>query len=263
MLEIADRSGKILRRFSSDDPLPPFDEKELRVPTYWVRPPRALSNGAGMHRFVWDLHLPSPPALEADYPIAAIPHDTPRTPLGPAVVPGEYNVKLTVNGKSDSRMLVVRMDPRVSVTPAALQQQFDVELQIGDALRQDFAALQQLRRLRAQIKDLRDRGGQSSATAALAAFDQKLAALEGKTDSSFLPEDRGSLARVNSALNSLLGTVDSADAAPTAVAISSFVDVQQWLKAALDNWSAIKQRDLPQLNQTLQQAGLSALAVPE
>src|SRR5437588_118620 len=75
----------------------------------------------------------------------------------PAVAPGEYNVKLTVNGKSDSRMLVVRMDPRVSVAPAALQQQFDVELQIGDALRQDHAALQQLRRLRAQIKDLRDR----------------------------------------------------------------------------------------------------------
>ena len=208
--------------------------------------------------------MPSPPALEADYPIAAIPRDTPRTPLGPAVVPGEYNLKLTVNGKSDSRMLVVRMDPRVSVTPAALQQQFDLEVQLGDALRQDFAALQQLRRLRAQIKDLRDRGGQSSsASSALAAFDQKLAALEGKTDSSFLPEDRGALARVNSALNSLLGTVDSADAAPTAAAVADFADVQQWLKAALDNWSAIKQRDLPQLNQTLQQAGLSALSVPE
>src|SRR5207237_6748583 len=129
------------------------------------------------------------------------------------------------------------MDPRVSVTPAALQQQFDLEVQLGDALHRDVAALQQLHRVRAQIKDLRDRAGQSSATAALAAFDQKLAALEGKTDSSFLPEDRGSLARINSALNSLLGTVDSADAAPTAVAISNLADVQQWLKSALENWS--------------------------
>src|SRR5207249_7671678 len=144
----------IMHRSASDDPPPPFDERERRVPTAWLRPSRALSNAAGMHRFVWDLHLPPPHALEADYPIAAIPHDTPRIPLGPAVVPGEYNVRLTVNGKSDSRMLVVRMDPRVSVTQAALQQQFDMELQIGDALRQDHAALQQLRRLRAQIKDL-------------------------------------------------------------------------------------------------------------
>src|SRR5207248_4740488 len=143
---------------------------------------------------------------------------------------------------------------------AALQQQFDVELQIADALRQDFAALQQLRRLRAQIKDLRDRARKPSVESnALTAFDQKLAALEGKTDSSFLPEDRGALARVNSALNSLLGTVDSADAAPTAVATASLADVQQWLRAALENWNAVKQRDLPQLNQMLQQAGSGAL----
>src|SRR5207248_5292686 len=56
-LEIADRAGKILRHFSSDDPPPPFEEKELKVPTYRVRPPRNWSNAAGMNRFVWDLHL--------------------------------------------------------------------------------------------------------------------------------------------------------------------------------------------------------------
>ena len=120
-----------------------------------------------------------------------------------------------------------------------------------------------MRRLRAQIKDVRDRTKQSPAAAALEAFDQKLSALEGKTDSSFLPEDRGSLARVNSALNSLLGAVDSADSAPTAAAITNFADVQQWLKRALENWSAVKQRDLPQLNQTLQAAGAGTLAAPE
>ena len=39
-LEILDASGKMIRRFSSADKPEPVDEKEMNVPTYWVRPAR-------------------------------------------------------------------------------------------------------------------------------------------------------------------------------------------------------------------------------
>ncbi len=93
-----------MRRFSSADKPEPVDEKELNVPTYWVRPPRTLSAGAGFHRFIWDLHWPPPDALSRghDYPMTAILQDTPRHPLGPWVLPGQYTVRLTA-GATTSR----------------------------------------------------------------------------------------------------------------------------------------------------------------
>src|SRR5467141_225465 len=72
-IEILDAEGTLVRRFSSTDPAdPPTDEGN--VPHWWIRPDRPPSGEPGLHRFVWDLHWPPPPALEAGYPIAALPH---------------------------------------------------------------------------------------------------------------------------------------------------------------------------------------------
>ena len=64
-----------------------------------------------MHRFVWDLHYPPPDALRRGYPIAAIYQDTPRDPLGPWVLPGQYTVKLTAGGKTSTQPLTVEDGP--------------------------------------------------------------------------------------------------------------------------------------------------------
>jgi len=76
-LEILDSSGKLVRRYSSADPLPAPDP-ELAIPSYWVRPPQKLSNQAGFHRFVWDLHYAPIRGVKPDYPIAAVYQNTPR-----------------------------------------------------------------------------------------------------------------------------------------------------------------------------------------
>jgi len=116
VLEIRDAAGTLVRRFSSDDKPVTVNATELNVPTYWIRPARVLSIAPGMHRFVWDLHYPQPDVLEREYPISAIVHDTPRYPLGAAVLPGQYNISLTVNGKTYTQPLHLRMDPRVKAS---------------------------------------------------------------------------------------------------------------------------------------------------
>jgi photosystem II stability/assembly factor-like uncharacterized protein len=132
-LEILDHDGALVRRFASDDAPEPLVEP-LVVPAYWVRPPRLLSAAPGMHRFVWDLRLPPPPAREHEYPISAIAGDTPREPLGPLVPPGTYTVKLTVDGTAFTRTLTVKMDPRVAMSPADLAAQFALLERITGAL---------------------------------------------------------------------------------------------------------------------------------
>jgi photosystem II stability/assembly factor-like uncharacterized protein len=110
-LEIVDGTGKVVRTFASTDKPEPIDPG-LNVPTYWVRPPQILSAEGGMHRFVWDLRLAPPASTRRNYPISAIYHDTPAEPLGAWVAPGDYTVRLTVDGKTFTQPMTVKADPR-------------------------------------------------------------------------------------------------------------------------------------------------------
>jgi photosystem II stability/assembly factor-like uncharacterized protein len=110
-LEISDAAGKLVRRFSSADTAPQADPN-LNVPAYWVRPFQPLAASAGMHRFVWDLHAAAAGrGGRGGCPISAIYMDTPCSE-GAWMPPGSFTVKLTVNGQSYERTLVVKPDPR-------------------------------------------------------------------------------------------------------------------------------------------------------
>jgi photosystem II stability/assembly factor-like uncharacterized protein len=262
VLEIFDASGKSVRRFSSDDKPEAIDADELNIPTYWIRPSHILSAQPGIHRFVWDLHCPPPDALEHEYPISAIPHDTPRYPLGPAVVPGRYTVRLMVNGRTYSQPIEVKMDPRAKTSVAELRLQFDLETRIVTAMHRDYQAVEQVRSLRDQLKALQ-KSGQSQFAAEITELDRKLADLEGSGGgygAAFLstPQGRG-LARLNAGLSQLLGIVDSADTAPTTQATKMFAEVESALDQQLANLTDVREKGLPALNAKLKGAGLPAL----
>jgi photosystem II stability/assembly factor-like uncharacterized protein len=260
-LEIVDTlSGHVVRRFSSDDKPEPVDAKKLNVPTYWIRPARTLLSAPGMHRFVWDLHYPEPDVLARDYPISAIYHDTPRYPLGAAVLPGLYNVILTVNGKHYTQRLTVRMDPRVKALPDGLLQQFELDRKIAAALHQDYEALQQVRNLRAQLKSI---AGHAAIAKTTAELEEKAAAIEGDEGgygARYLstPEGR-SLARLNSGLNTLVSALDTADAAPTTQQKTTFVEIEKALEEQLSAWAELKSKEVPALNEQLKKAGLPVI----
>ena len=113
---------KLVRRYTSTDPVFRPDPATSTLPLYWFRPPMVLSTSAGMHRFTWDVHyqpLPSGGGRGAgmSLPIAAVGYNTVPAPTTPWVNPGQYTVKLTVNGRTYSQPITVKQDPRVK-TPA-------------------------------------------------------------------------------------------------------------------------------------------------
>jgi photosystem II stability/assembly factor-like uncharacterized protein len=263
MLEIRDAAGNLVRRFSSADKPEPVNAKELNVPTYWIRPARVLSTAAGMHRFVWDLHYPEPDVLEHEYPISAIYHDTPRYPLGAAVLPGQYNISLTVDGKRYAQPLHLRMDPRVKTSPEDLQRQFELDRKIADALHRDYQALQQVRSLRSQMKSLTDSKPSLEIVKTIAALEAKAAALEGDEGgygTRFLstPEGR-SLGRLSTGFSAVLSALDSADAAPTTQQSGMFTELEKALEEQLTNWEQMKSKDVADLNAQLSKAGLPVI----
>jgi len=262
-LDILDESGKLVRTFSSDDRPEPEDEKELVVPTYWLRPHQPLPSDPGMHRFVWDLHFSPPDSLEHEYPISAIYRDTPRYPLGQTALPGKYTVKLTVAGKTLSQSLVIKMDPRVKTPAEGLEQQFNLETKIVAAMHRDYLALQEVRSLRDQLRKLTG-AKRTDVTNSIATVESKLGVLEGSTGSTFLVGAEGrSLARLNRGLNQLLSTVDSADTAPTQQASLMCDQLLRVLEEQLATWNEIKESEVPALNRRLKAANLSPVRISE
>jgi photosystem II stability/assembly factor-like uncharacterized protein len=206
VLEILDRTGTVVRRFSSADTVPPPDS-DANIPSWWMRPPRAPGAGAGMHRFVWDLHYPPPAAVRHEYPIAAVYRDTPREPRGPWVLPGRYTVRLTVGGRTLTRALRVTMDPRVAVPARGLERQLALAVRIVDALRRDSTALAGLRGLRGDLGRAREQAGATARATELDSLDRQAAELEG---------GEAGLARLNGRLVELYNVIEGADVEPTA-----------------------------------------------
>jgi len=258
-LEILDSQGQLVRRYSSaDQPVPtPAELEKQVVPLYWVQMPQTLSTAPGARRWVWDLHYPAPTAAHHEYPISAVPGRTPRLPLGPIALPGNYSLRLTVNGRTYESSLVVKMDPRVTTPPTGIRQMFDLEMRLAALLTGSSQALLEAHSLRDQLNKL---SGQASGTNrdSIAAFRKKLQALteaEPATEESPAP----TLRRVNSAVSTLYGAVGAADATPTAAQVEAAKKVEQDTSSAMKQWEELKKNALPGLNGALRSAGLPEL----
>ena len=265
-LEILDGSNHVVRKYASTDK--PLDMTKIAgenpIPMYWVRHEQILSGAAGMHRFVWDLHYPQPQSLSHEYPISAIVHDTPRYPLGAYALPGEYTVKLAVDGKAYTQPLTVKMDPRIKTSIADLHKQFLMELGSVAGMNESYEALSRVQSVRAQLKDRAGKAGKSGVSEKIAALDKMLAELEGAPVPGFAGVPPGSkqpenLSTLNQHFAAMLSVADSADAAPTTQANAAFKELQEALETHLARWKKICEADVPALNAELKKAGLAPI----
>jgi photosystem II stability/assembly factor-like uncharacterized protein len=262
-IEILDRAGQVIRRYSSDDKPEAVVEKELDIPMYWLRPQHVPSTKSGMHRFAWDLRYAPPGGTPRSYPIAAIYRDTPSEPRGPLVSPGQYTIRLSVNGKSHTQPMTVKMDPRVKMAPEALAQQFALAMQNWEGIIQAQAALARIRKLRTQLATRREHAATGALAEAIAALEKKAAALEGaprRRRSAPEGSERVSertLASLSFELTSLLQLVDGVDAPPTTQAVSASQQLQRRLQNLLKRWEDLKNRDVAKLNEQLRGANSS------
>ena len=107
-LEIMNPAGETIKKFSSEDKPTVVDPNTLDIPAFWIKTPPLLSTAAGMHRWIWDLRPAPPPA-----PTSGGQGGGGGRRGASTVLPGIYTIKLTAGGKSYTRSLVVKMDPRV------------------------------------------------------------------------------------------------------------------------------------------------------
>jgi photosystem II stability/assembly factor-like uncharacterized protein len=259
-LEIFAAEEKLVRRFSSDDKLTPTKPESVAFTMNWVHEPEPLPNEAGAHRFVWDLHYALPAGASTSYYWTA----------GPLVVPGNYTVKLTANGKSSTQPLTVKMDPRVKATPEALQRQFALASQLSERIAEVSAALRQANDLRKQIEERqKDAAGENEVLTVLEELSQKTESAQGDGGDDYfmlfglaLPGSaREPLPRVELALTSLLVVAESADVAPTSDLRKAAEAWDTASEDALARWKSVVEKDLVGVNSKLEKAKLKLLVL--
>jgi photosystem II stability/assembly factor-like uncharacterized protein len=254
-LEIKDKQGKTLRTFSSTDKSEPVKDTN-NVPAYWIRPPQVLSAESGMHRFTWDLHYPRVPGDEPEYPIAAIYGSTAPEADSPWVMPGDYTVVLTVNGKSYTEPLVVKIDPRVKTSIPELQEQFDLSKQLYDARLRLEPINNQLFTLAAQLEKTKTRPDQTALAAQIEALDKKLIELSGAANHRpGTPLRIGLLDR----MQTLFGRLQEVDAAPTPVVRTAAGQVIGDFQSIIKAWETLEKQDIPEIKRQFKLNGLPDL----
>ena len=260
VIEIVGARGAVVRRISSDDAPEPRVEGR-NIPDYWIRPPQVLSAAPGEHRYYWNVRHAPPQVANFGYPIAAVYLNTPREPEGSWVLPGRYTVRLTVNGTTQSRPLDVRLDPRVKTPAAALATMYATSRGLDSAIAAAAGGQAQVRAVRDAIRARREKAGSGAVADALAAFDTRLATLEG-TGGTRLGGGGArsdSFAGLRGELGQLFGLVENADTAPTTQLAAAVRDRRAALARIVDQWASARGTEVPRINAQLKAGGLEEL----
>ena len=234
-----------------------------------------------MHRFLWDMRY-TPLAQtggrgggRANYPMQAIVHDTAPTTTSMWATPGQYTVRLTVNGQTYKQPLTLKMDPRVKTPLVGLEQQFTLSKQLYDAALKAQKANDEVRAVRNQLQTAGGKA-QGAAADAIKAYDAKAAALAGGGGGGFggrggggggggrgaAPAGPPTLANAAAPLTALMNILQNADVTPTVPMIKEVAERRKAVTDLLSRWAALKGAELTALNAQLKQAGLEAIAAP-
>jgi hypothetical protein len=173
-------------------------------------------------------------------------------------MPGNYSVRLTVDGKSYTAPLTVKMDPRVTTSPAGLQQQFDLQARLASLLTNSTRALMEARSVREQIKTV-DSQASGSVKDSLHTFAAKLDVILGAPGRPGASSPTPTLTAINGTADTLYAAVDSADAAPTTAQATAAAAAEHDASVVLKQWDEMKVSDLPAINAQLRSAHLPEL----
>ncbi len=258
-LEILDQKGQVVRKYP---PKKQPGEEGGDDEGFGFRPPeRGLPTDAGLNRFVWDLRYEGATKV-------------PKSPLwagstdGPEALPGNYQVRLTVQGKSYTAPLEIKPDPRLKVTQQDLEKQFDLLIKIRDRVTQTHDTINQIRDIRSQITALNKKmEGQPQAKAIADSgkqLDKKMTDVEEVLIQTKAKSGQDVLnypIRLNNYLVALGGVVASADSAPTQASYDVFDMLSKQLDEQLAKWKQILNTDVPAYNELVRKQDVPAILI--
>jgi photosystem II stability/assembly factor-like uncharacterized protein len=260
-IEILDAQGQVIRKYSSlktqvlDEPPDPDDKK----------PEKEIKVEAGLNRFIWDLRYEEANRVPGYYL-----WEYNGGAQGPLALPGKYQVRLTVDGKSQTVPLELKLDPRVQVSQADLEKQFNLLLQVREQLNRVYTAVNQIEDVRNQTAEMKRRlpaddnsrsiaSSADSLTAKLVSVREPLTNLRISANEDSLayhPELDGQWA--------FLAMIVSAgcDCGPTEAALQRFDELKKQTDEAIAKWVDLQKSDVAAFQKLAVERGIHPVAIP-
>lgn len=215
----------------------------------------------GLNRFVWDMRY-----VDATrFPGMILWGGDVR---GPRAVPGTYQVKLTVDGKTQTQSFEIKKDPRVMATQEDFAKQLALLTKIRDKLIETHNAVAQIRDVKRQLDDLLKRAAdQPNSKPVLDAgreLNTKLTTIEEElyqTKNQSSQDPLNFPIKLNNKLAALGGVVGSADAQPTEQSYALYDELAAKIDAQLQRLSQVMTTDLKNFNGLVRSSDIPAVII--
>jgi len=245
-LEILDSTGTVLRTFEPDT------AKADSAGTPETQRRRAggpyLPKGTGLQHVTWDLRTQGITSFPGMILWGAGTN-------GPAVPPGRYTARLTIDGKAMTTPLVVTRNPRTpDVINADLRAQYAFSRRVRDKAEEANQAVIAIRRVKAQVAD---RLKKSNDPALKVAADSLLAHASAVEENIYQVKNQSNQdplnfpIKVNNRLATLLSMAERGDGAPTNNMPEIFGILSNELKGYTDRLAVVWKTDLVAVNREL------------
>lgn len=130
-LEFLQADGKLIKKYSTKpNPKDKVEKLTLKQP--------------GMNKFNWNMRYPEADRFDGLILWAS-------SLNGPRALPGNYTVRLTVNGKAQETQFEILKDPRSDATDADIKAQFDFAQEVLTKVSETHTAIKKIRQAREQI----------------------------------------------------------------------------------------------------------------
>jgi len=209
----------------------------------------------GVQRFTWDLQCAPVTPFQGMVLWGA-------TTNGPQALPGTYQVRLTVDGKSQTQPLVIRKHPLRNTPDADMQEQFTLALQIRDKVSEANNAVIRIRKIKDDVKDRLTKSQDAQLktvgerlTASLGAVEQDIYQVKNQSGQDPLNFP----IKTNNRLASLLGMTLRGEGKPTANIYPIFDDLKKELKAELDRLEEVLGSDMAAFNKEAGRVGVDPI----
>ena len=260
ILEFMDSSGEVLASFESPDEAEEEEDEQGGGGGFGFggggsrTPPVA----AGANRFRWNMRLAGWTDFEGRIFWAA-------GNQGPAVLPGRYQVRLTVDGEQMTQDFEVKMNPRASadgVTMADLQARFDFSIQIRDRVSEANEAVLRVRSIEAQIAERLEESDDAELASLAETAGERMDGVEGEVYQVQNQSNQDPLnypIKLNNKIAALQNLVEGAETRPTDQSFEVFETLSSQLQDELDQLDLIIQQDIARLNERLRELGLEPI----
>jgi photosystem II stability/assembly factor-like uncharacterized protein len=264
-LEIYDAQGQLVRTLSSVVKPNRYAPDDADEPNEEAKP--ELTTDAGINRVQWDLGYEGARRLKNAKVFPAKPDS------GPLVLPGEYTLKLTVDGRTETATATVQADPRSPVTPEQLQQNVAFQLQARAALDRLNDDIEDVRAMRAQAEDLRARTASAPASKQLHELAETVATRSEQLERRMYNaqaevgydvlagRDDGGV-KLYGQMSNLYAEVAASDRAPTQGQTQQLAEDLTELKMVEDQLNALRTGDLARLEEQSKSLGLPRVILP-